>query len=275
MFNLRHIANNIILDHSIKPIIDQPFEFVGELLTKFAGSRLKFAIRIMEISFHLCLNKYHSPFPFVDYTYQLPIINDVLMSRNLGTITIEELAHLLHPSYTINVNNPSAFIQYVIATLYPDLFTFPASFEHALHRQPEPTKIDKLDFVLSQFIDEPAVVSSMFAYYEQLIQALDVKTFTIHKLAPITINDFEVNLRIPFYFTTSKGKQHIADLRFEHSDMLTSDISYISTVNARLHLLTRSSTLSNPDEIKLISLFPLQNLIIKFYHDPMITQLEL
>ena len=277
MAGIAYVEHCINLQYEICDILSESelsqFNISSALFNATSGW---FTTDISEVLFYLCLYNYHSPLPFKNLEHELDTINDILKLHDFDPTYESDIVHLLSREATIDINNPSELIQYIMSSLYTKICDSP------FDTQPDVVNLDMLNYTIKQILSNPSIVTSMCSYFEALIRKLNMNIFTVWKYAPIHYDSFgiDVNHHIPFYFITNDNKKYIAKLQFVRTDTYDrfvdpNDNSSISKANAELHLLTKAQTIDDPDTHKLITIFPFQNKIIKFYHDPMISQLQI
>ena len=209
-------------------------------------------------------------------------VNSKLVQLFSTEYTKEELIHLCSSTNTINVDNFEVLITYLISSLY--VF---ATTQHSKL----PIDIDEIDNEIDYFIHHRYSLPLLIHYFNQLMKYLKIGDFDCNIKTSIPKQDSNdvhnlIKLSIPMYYTTDlKDKKYITLVEF------VSNVSYNFIINVEtnddpslvqkslkydnviLHLMTRTEYIKHPDECKLISIYPFQNKVIKFKHDPMISNI--
>lgn len=272
-----YIEHSINLQYDISDILSESeLSQLNMPSALFNATSGWFTTDISEVMFYLCLHNYHSPLPFKNLEHELNTINDILLSHDIEPTNENDITHLLSKEATIDINNPSELVQYIASSMYTKICDSP------FDNHPNIVNLDMLNYTITQILLHPSLITSMCSYFEKLIRKLNMNTFTVWKYAPIHYESIgvDINHHIPFYFITNSNKKYIAKLQFVGINSYNrfvdpNDNSVISKDNAELHLLTKARTINDPDAHKLIAIFPFQNKIVKFYHDPMISQLQI
>ena len=113
----------------------------------------------------------------------------------------------------------------------------------------------------------------MSNYYHHALRTIDIGDFMSSIDTTINNNQQTKDHIILTYDAAHKqNKHHIAFISYQSHELTEEDFKIY---NAKLHLDTRTEYITSPDEQKLILILPCINKYVKFYHDPMITQINL
>lgn len=212
--------------------------------------------------FHSLYNKrashvYHTP-----DDDKLNLINHICRTNNYPTLTHEELAHLCEPTSRISENVFSVYIPYLTHELYDVL-----KYENTLDQ----THLNELEKEIQYIINNPKPFRDQFCFFSAQLHSLEITDFKPNTLTTISNN---ITTILNLHFFNRQGKEYLCELRFTYPLDFTPPPSELTHLCLKLHAKSTSThpIIQNADSLKFIALYPLQNKLVKFYHDPMISQ---
>lgn len=221
-------------------------------------SKTNFIVQsISRITFWLCLYNNRSPY---DNNINEELVNDILHQINMNEMSLDDLNHLCNRNFStrINLENPN------------DVIPFLASILTSLRQTNIEEIVSELTFIKNNM--NSFYIMCKFYHLAMSKHNLDIGNFMMNDFGKIN-NNVHTKIKPQLTFTTEHTQKHyIVELLFTPHTIST---KHIEKINAKLHLATRMTHLNYSDERKLIVILPFQNQYIKFYHDPLISQLDL
>lgn len=266
------IIENIKCECEIVDVVDG---FNGSDIDWINDYPLYFQNDLKRLFWFYCLYNFSSMKEFRDLPDEMSVINETLRENGRPEITRDEVVSICQPGVKIILNEFDKFIVLVINGLYPKICKLNDKPEHIRTIQLKEL-IGKMchHHDLCETNHEPTNFDKLCEYIKKYMNTIELDHFWTNQI--VTLNGHKMKLDL-YYETDETHNGVLTKMMDKDFDIYSTHEILQKTMNAILHAYTRTDFMSTrmSADIKLYTLFPWDNKVMKFKYDPAINEVSL